>query len=383
MKFLFCHDTYYARDAKGRIYAHGAFPADLWVTRFLPHCDAMNVMGRAAPWHGGDEKRLPLSGAENVDFILLDNINAPLKRLFGSGAVKRQISDAVRRADGVIIRGPSEIGMIAAKYARKMNKPYAVEMSGCAFDHLWFHGSLLAKLYAPLKYLRARDMVKHAEQVMYVTRDFLQNRYPANGLTQHASNAEIDLPPAIPARKDAPFIIGMVGQYHNNLKGVNIALTALAHIKDQLPAFELRILGDGDTARWKTLIKQYGLERNVIFCPPVPSFSGVCKFLDRLSLYIQPSHHEGLPRALIEAMSRGCPALASGAGGSAELLPPDCIHRKGDSNALAHHILNALDRDWRETHGQQNFETAKHYARDSLAPRRHEFWAGFAKNIQK
>ena len=140
MKWLFCHDTYYARDAKGRIYAHGAFPADLWVTRFLPHCDGMAVIGRTAAFQAGDEKRLPLSSAGNVDFILLENINAPLKRLLGSSAVKCQIRDAVRKADGVIIRGPSEIGMLAGKYARQMNKPYAVEMSGCAFDHLWHHG---------------------------------------------------------------------------------------------------------------------------------------------------------------------------------------------------------------------------------------------------
>lgn len=55
----------------------------------------------------------------------------------------------------------------------------------------------------------------------------------------------------------------------------------------------------------------------------------VLEWIDSLDIYIQPSMQEGLPRALIEAMSRACPAIGSSTGGIPELLPSDAILKEG------------------------------------------------------
>ena len=46
----------------------------------------------------------------------------------------------------------------------------------------------------------------------------------------------------------------------------------------------------------------------------------VFEWLDTIDLYVQPSLTEGMPRAAIEAMSRGCPVVVSDVGGLKNLV---------------------------------------------------------------
>ncbi|MGH1398682.1 MAG: glycosyltransferase family 4 protein [Alphaproteobacteria bacterium] len=376
MKALFCHDTYYFDDGD-TVFSYGAFPYALWRDRYLPHCDAVRVIGRAKNAKDGTPE---LSSGANVSFCLLENINTPFKRIFGARKIYRHILAEVQAADIVIIRGPVEFGMMAAKAARRTRTPYVVEMSGCAFDHTWYHGSLIGKLYAPIKYLRARHMVKHADAVLSVTQNFLQKRYPNARQCEHASNVEIARPDdnVLQNRlsKPAPdkIIFGLIGNHTNHLKGLPVALKALARIKDQIGDFELRILGQGDPGKWASLIQGLGLYPHVRFDGTLPGGEAVLGWLDDIDIYLQPSYHEGLPRALIESMSRGCPALSSNAGGTDELLIHSLIHKKGDHKTLSQHILSLLDDDLK-AHSTRNFEIAQRYTKDALTPRRHAFYA--------
>ena len=394
MKLLFCHDTYYTRTPENGVASYGAFPYSLWATRFLTRFDRLTVIGREQEYDPLIDDNLELSSGPNTDFCLLDNINTPLKRLFASGKQKRAIEAQVKQSDAGVIRGPVEFGMLAAKYARKHNKPYTVEMSGCAFDHTWYHGSLIGKLYAPVKYIRARHMVRNADAVTYVTKHFLQKRYPkkAGALTAYASNVEIKKTAqnVLKARtkrlktsSETTLNIGMIGHVTNHLKGLPVAITALACIKSQLPDFKLMVLGQGDPRKWAELISHYDLENNIEFCGTLPGGEEVLQWLDNIDIYIQPSFHEGLPRALIEAMSRGCPALASTAGGTDELLDKAFIHYKGDDKTLSEHLLRILDAEIRLEQSNVNFEKAKEYTVENLQQRRDEFWDNFALKVKK
>ena len=50
-------------------------------------------------------------------------------------------------------------GAIAAKYCRRIGKPFLVEAVGCPWGSLWNH-SLFGKLLAPFSYLRMRRTMK-------------------------------------------------------------------------------------------------------------------------------------------------------------------------------------------------------------------------------
>ena len=126
------------------------------------------------------------------------------------------------------------------------------------------------------------------------------------------------------------------------LKGIDDAIKALSIAKSQLPPFEFHVLGGGDKRYFYKLAVQKGLKEEVKFDGTLPSGKPVFDWLDQLDLYIQPSKQEGLPRALIEALSRGLPAIGSSVGGIPELLDEECIIKRGDINSLGKKIVWVL-----------------------------------------
>src|SRR5699024_9667719 len=98
---------------------------------------------------------------------------------------------------------------------------------------------------------------------------------------------------------------------------------------------QFEILGDGDQSSWKLLAKELGIEDNVKFKGVLPGGKPVLSWLESIDVYIQPSFQEGLPRAVIEAMSQGCPVVGSNAGGIPELIQDEYIHDMGDYEELS------------------------------------------------
>lgn len=395
MRAVYCHDNEYIFSAGCAVYAAGQFAASYWDT-YLQHFDQLEVLGRkrdGAP--PTDADNLNRSDTSRVHISGLPNMNSPAGLLRNGLYVKKRVEESVKRSDAVIIRTMSEIGWLAFKAAQKYKKPLAIEMAGCPWDNMWNHGSLIAKAYAPLRYHRARIATGVADGVIYVTNDFLQARYPAGGLTARASNVRIqDVPEEILIKRKQRikqmFLhknvinIGLMGALHNKLKGIHIALEALAQWHKETGAlFRLCLLGPGNVEFLMEDIKKFGLEGFVVHEGLLPSGAPVQQWLDQIDVYLQPSFHEGLPRAVIEAMSRGCPVLASTTGGIPELLPREWLHKPGDAEKLTQTVKALL---YSETmmlkHAENNFLTAKNYTADRLEPARHAFWAEFSRLAQ-
>ena len=106
-------------------------------------------------------------------------------------------------------------------------------------------------------------------------------------------------------------------------------------------------------------------------------------WLDEIDLYLQPSFQESLGRALIEAMSRACPAIGSTIGGIPDLLAPECLHRPGDAIRLGELIMCAArDTEWQHDQARRNFGLAKSYGNDVLDGRREAFWRDFLAEMK-
>ncbi len=397
MHILFCHDTFYSSRRDGTVYSYGAFPYELWERRFLPYFESVTVIGRKKKLRPDETGVLAVSSGQNVDHILLPDIDSPVKRFTKYTRMYKRIEEQVERADAVVIRGPVEFGMMAAKAARKLAKPYAIEMCGCAYDKTYYKGDWFNRIYAPVKYRHAQKMVHHADAVMYVTEKFLQQRYPTQGYQESASNVEIVAPPEfvinhrldrIKAREEA-LNLGMIGNFGNGLKGLGVAIDALAILEKKraedrsLPDFKFKVLGQGMPAIWQSLLKDHGLDGKVEFCGTIPGGKEVFGWLDDIDIYLQPSFHEGLPRSLVEAMSRGCPSLCSDAGGTQELLSSEFIHERGNAEQLSRHILHFMQKENRKIAARNNFEKAKNYTRETLVPRRAAFWENFAQKVDE
>jgi glycosyltransferase involved in cell wall biosynthesis len=262
------------------------------------------------------------------------------------------------------------------------------------WNNTWHYGSLAGKIYAPIRFWRARQVFKYADAVLYVTSQFLQKRYPTLGLSDQASDVQIDPPdPAFLESRlkrienmeaRAPLTFGIIGPVHHTHKGIDTAMTALARWSKETEtkgvgrSFSLRILGRGDPSAMTALANDLGIENAVFFDGLRPS-NEVKNWLDDLDIYLQPSRTEGLPRATLEAMSRALPVITSDAGDMPSLIDPRYVHHRANAHDLAE-TLKDMCRD-QITMAEQakiNFETIKtQYHPDTLKSRRDAFWDSF------
>src|SRR5690606_4471224 len=101
---------------------------------------------------------------------------------------------------------------------------------------------------------------------------------------------------------------------------------------------------------------------------------GIYPFMDALHLYIHPSKQEGLPRVVIEALSRGRLTLGSSAAGIPELLEQEHLHKPGDWSMLADQILRLYNNpDSWERVSRANWEKSAEYFEDNLQKNRENF----------
>ncbi len=106
-------------------------------------------------------------------------------------------------------------------------------------------------------------------------------------------------------------------------KGVDDLLTASARLHAEGVAFELTLAGPpgtaGDAATLNAKIHAKKLESVVRYvgCVRGDEKSGL---LEQADVYIQPSHQEGMPIALLEALAHGLPVIATRVGSVPEVI---------------------------------------------------------------
>lgn len=389
MNVMFAHDHVFLTDNKGNYYSEGKLSYKVW-ERYLKDFDKVVVSARSKKIESHDlTNKYNISSGENVEFISLPTLSNPIMLVKNRGIVIKQLEAQMDKVDALIARLPSEIGALAIKIAMRKKKPWAVELVGCPWDSLWNHGSFLGKLYAPISATRTKLLVRQSPYVLYVTREFLQKRYPTKGKTTSCSNVEI-LPvedKIIVNRinkimsKSNKIVIGVIASLNSDYKGIDTALKATSIIsKLKSHSIELRILGGGNPSKWKKMAFDFDVTKQTVFQGTLPGGDAVLEWLDQIDIYIQPSKTEGLPRALIEAMSRGCPAIGSEAGGIPELLNNSFIHKVNDFNKLAQLIVELLtDSNKQIECARNNLKESEKYSVRELSVVRSKFWKEFSE----
>lgn len=380
MKLLFVHDHIFYKTKENQVYSAAAYPIYAW-DRYLEFFDTIDVVGRYGGLYDSRENSLVLSSRENVNFHFVESISSPIKLIKNKSKVRSKIKKLLSSSDVLVVRLPSENGLIAIQCAKELNISYAVEIVGCIWDALWNHGSIIAKFYAPYSFIKMRKAIISSDMNLYVTEKFLQKKYQSNvkAFSVNASNVEISVNENMQIKKfdvSKKKIFGLIGNYKTKYKGLHIAIEAFGMIKEQLGDFEFRILGKGNSNEYEELIKQNNLEKNIIFSGSLPNGEAVLNWLDEINIYLQPSLTEGLPRATIEAMSRKCICIGSNVGGIPELLKDEFISKVGDSKSLAKVILNTLNKSNNELEeiSKINFEKSKQYDKLHIHKIRSKFY---------
>jgi glycosyltransferase involved in cell wall biosynthesis len=101
-------------------------------------------------------------------------------------------------------------------------------------------------------------------------------------------------------------------------KDVPTLLRAAAIAIKEEPSFRLHLAGNGPSlSELQTLAGQLGLGQHVTF---LGQTNGVAKILAGASLFVLSSVTEGISLALLEAMARGLPVVATAVGGNTEVV---------------------------------------------------------------
>lgn len=323
---------------------------------------------------------------QNLEFKLVPKKNSILHII----KCCKPLKAAVRTSDCVVIR-MSILGALGVFYAKKFNRPYLVEMVACPWDSLWYH-SKKGKVLAPVMVLLTKYICKRAPYVLYVTNEFLQKRYPTKGKSIGCSDVElIDVnTTALEERinkindidlKSNIIRLCTVANISVKYKGQDLVIGAIKELSTRGLNCEYSLIGGGDPTRLKEYSKECGVEDNIHFVGPVPH-EKIFEYLDSIDIYVQPSYQEGLPRAVIEAMSRGCPVIGASTGGIPELIDKQCVFQKGSQDNLIN-VLLQVDKESMKKNALKNFEKSKLYEKDYLDKLRAEFYMDFIIHVKK
>lgn len=384
MKVIFFHDHIITKK-RDTLYSTGGLNSKV-IERYLNLCKSFTI-GSRSDSSRKVEKLSKISNLEDISFIPIPNLAS--FNLFSLITAFKLIYKSIDENDFVIIRLPSLIGLMAVFITRIKRKKYLIEVVGCAWDS-YFNYSLKGRFTALPLYLITRYFVKRCNNVIYVTNNFLQKRYPSNAKNQTGcSDVEVIIDKKvinsrlINNSKQIKNIIkiGMIGSLESKYKGYDTAIKALDILKRKGEFnFVLELVGGGNSNYVNKLIFKYKLENEIRIIGTLPHPKGIFKWLDSIDIYLQPSRQEGLPRALVEAMSRGCACVGSNTGGIPELLMPEYIHKKSDFHKLSSLISDLFNFEKRKKNSINSFEKASNYNKKSLDAERLRFYVKSLQN---
>ncbi|EJM6075230.1 glycosyltransferase family 4 protein [Enterococcus faecalis] len=363
--------------------------------RYLNHADHLTVAIRTDPCGPDfDLQKTQMIDTEKVSIVALPSLSDAKGFLFNRKVVKNKLKSELKLVDFAIIRLPSFIGTEAVKAAICLDIPYLIEVVGCPWDSLWNYG-LKGKTIAPYLTFSMKKQVKNAPFVIYVTNSFLQDRYPTKGKNTNCSNVEInDVSQSILESRlrrirrinsnNDKLIIGTTAAVNVPYKGHQYIIESLAKLKKEgINNFEYQMVGFGDQSRLSAIIKENGVEDRVKFMGTM-SHNQVFEWLDTIDIYAQPSRQEGLPRALIEAMSRGLPAIGARTGGIPELIVPERIFSNSNKNIdEICDLLKGFSKEKLEKDAKRNFYESKKYVTSKITERRNALLDDLTKEVQE
>jgi len=292
----------------------------------------------------------------------------------------------VLKADSVVVRVPSQLGGLAALEAHRQRVPFLAEVVGDPEESIGNLGSGLPyRLLAVWEKLRLKRILNLASAATYVSREYLQEKYPVAAGVPVDSISSIRLPreeikevrsylaPPQPLR--IVYVASLISyKRHRDL------IAACSRLSRKGCDLEVHLAGDGPQREdLEAAAARAGIQDKINFHGHISERAALLDLLDRCDIFIIPSATEGLPRAVIEAMARGLPCLGTAAGGIPELIRPEDLFPVGDVAELARLIEDRskdLDSLWEMS--RHSIAQALQFTAEELSTRRRRIYRALA-----
>jgi glycosyltransferase involved in cell wall biosynthesis len=339
----------------------------------------------------------PVDG-RSVSIRELPDYLGPSQYLFYLPVLQPRAQRAVAESDHFILRVPGLVGRLVWHELTRIKKKYAVEVMGDPWD-AFGPGTMPSPFRPAYRYIASRNtktICRGAVAALYWNGSVLPRRYPTgnggyvavspslvalNGFasddlmvkrSRHIAGLRLS---SNNGGGEATIRVGFVGSLAQLYKGPDTLLRAISLCPRDLD-LKADLVGEGRYRRaMELLANQLSVSQKVSFLGQLKSGSGVFDFLDSIDLFIMPSRAEGFPRALYEAMARGCPCIASNVGGIPELLSADDLVPVNDPKALAQKIMEVTSNpDRMKAMSERNLARAKQFDPETLRAARRTFY---------
>jgi glycosyltransferase involved in cell wall biosynthesis len=375
VRLIITSDQHYERTRDGAVWTRNQFAYSYWL-RYLEEFREVAVVARVCDVDAPPPESQRADG-DCVRFIALPEFLGPIQFAWKLPRIAARLRAAVAPGDAVILRLPSGIGIAGGAVIRQ---PYAVEVVADPFD-AFARAAAVHPLRPVVRLMltQLQRMLCHGAAVAgYVTERALQNRYPTRGLAFAVSDVElpssafVDTPRDGLHDADAPVLIG-IGTMAALYKGQDNLLRAFAVLRRRGSNARLRLAGGGRHAdEFRQLAVTLGVADRVEFLGNLAGSIAARPALDAADVFVLGSRAEGMSRALLEAMARGLPCVATAVGGTPEVLPKDVLARPNDPEAFADAVERLLaSRERLQRASAMNLARARDFHEDRLAgPRR-------------
>lgn len=357
MKILFVHDAKTVKDTENHIYTDTSYNMKVW-NRYLKHCDEFTVILRQQSKEISTEiakSRYNYMDTSRIRYVPIPDLMNPKTNYFSYFIRKKHrniIKQEVKKADFIIVRLPSASGHIALNYAKRTNKKYLIEVVGDPFISLWYYGNIYGKVLAPISSLKMKRDIKHSTNIIYVSQRFLQNLYPTKNRSIGIPDVFLDPPNISVLNKRIQRInsmnkdvikLGLIGSLDVVYRGHETLLKAATLLKSKQINVEIHFLGPGNIPMMMNKAKKYNVENETKCDGTLPSGEAVYNWIDNIDILVMPTKAETLGRAIIEAMSRGCPVIGSLETAIGEQIGSDCLIKSDDYIGIADIILKMIN----------------------------------------
>ena len=387
MNLIFITEARFYKTHEGNYYADDmSYNNSLW-NRYLKEFDKVYVIARVFPSNAVFDAAFRVDNVLFLPLPAFEDIVSFGKKFF---SIKKYLNSYINKGSTVIIRGGGALGYLSSRICKKQNLSYGIEVIGDPYD-VFAPRVIQHPLRPILRYLFTyiqKKVVREAAAVIYVTKYALQRRYPTSekAFSTYASDVFLDGTNAVlePKKLQSSKIINLIsiGSLDQMYKSPDILIKALRILISKGIDANLTWLGKGKYQQeMEDLTRNLEIEDRVKFTGSVSS-SEVTKCLDDSDIFLLVSRTEGLPRAMVEAMSRGLPCIGTNVGGIPELLDKEVLVNTEDAIEIANKVeLLINDLEFAKNQASRNLTVSKEYNFDVLNKKRKQFYRYLKENL--
>ncbi|WP_373938109.1 glycosyltransferase family 4 protein [Vibrio kanaloae] len=360
----------------GKVYTKLSFSYLYWKD-YLAFFDEVKVIARVKQVESIDPSYKRVDG-KNVSFYPMPYYVGIKDFILNFHSLIYHSYLVTRSSEALLLRS-GNISNLLWVFSMLKKKPYLREYPGNIEEGVLGYGgkSLLNSTIAKLLNAVAKIQARYSVANSYVS-EYCKWLYPSKGNNSFifsSFNADEIVTRKVITDNAVPELV-CVGRLEGE-KGHRDLIESISFLDMDV---NLSIIGDGSQ---KYNLEQYAesLGVKVNFMGSITDRTILFDKLSKSDLFVLPSHTEGMPRALLEAMAIGLPCIGTSVGGIPEVLDKSMLFLPNKPESCAHKITMLMSNS--DLAGEQSKRNLSFincsYSKKSMDERKLRFWSELYK----